>query len=40
VAHEEYKKMGIKFISNLCKKNHVIYDLKYLFAKNEVDLRL
>ena len=40
VAHEEFKKMGIKTISNLCKKNHVIYDLKYLFSKGEVDLRL
>ena len=40
VAHEEFKKMGIKTISSLCKKNHVIYDLKYLFSKGEVDLRL
>ena len=40
VAHEEFKKMGIKTIINLCKKNHVIYDLKYLFSKGEVDLRL
>jgi UDP-N-acetyl-D-galactosamine dehydrogenase len=40
VAHEEFKKMGIKAISNLCKKNHVIYDLKYLFSKDQVDLRL
>ena len=40
VAHEEFKKMGIKAISNLCKKNHVIYDLKYLFSKNQTNLRL
>ena len=40
VAHEKFKSMGVKFISNLCKKNHVIYDLKYLFSKDEVDLRL
>ena len=40
VAHEKFKKMGIKAISNLCKKNHVIYDLKYLFNKNQTSLRL
>jgi len=40
VAHEKFKKMGIKAISNLCKKNYVIYDLKYLFDKNQTSLRL
>ena len=40
VAHKEFKKMGIKAILNLCKKNHVIYDLKHLFSKNLTTLRL
>jgi UDP-N-acetyl-D-galactosamine dehydrogenase len=40
VAHEKFKKMGIKAISNLCKKNNVIYDLKYLFDKDQTSLRL
>ena len=40
VAHEKFKSMGVKFISSLCKKDHVIYDLKYLFSKDQVDLRL
>lgn len=40
VAHKKFKKMGIKKISQLCKKNRIIYDLKYLFKKNQVDLRL
>ena len=40
VAHEIFKTMGIKAIQGLCKKNHVIYDLKYLFSKEDVDLRL
>ena len=40
VKHEKFKTMGIEVISNLCKKNHVIYDLKYLFSKDQVDLRL
>ena len=40
VAHEIFKAMGIKGIKDLCKNNHVIYDLKYLFSKEEVDLRL
>ena len=40
VAHKEFKDMGIKIISQLCKKNRIIYDLKYLFDKDQVDLRL
>ena len=33
VAHKKFKKIGIKNISKLCKENHVIYDLKFLFKK-------
>ena len=40
VAHEKFKKMGINAISSLCKKKNVIYDLKYLFNKNQSSLRL
>ena len=40
VAHEKFKEIGVSEIINLCKKNYVIYDLKYLFSENEVDLRL
>mgnify|MGYP000854009756 CR=1 FL=1 len=40
VAHKIFKDMGIKVISNLSKKDGIIYDLKYLFSKNKVDLRL
>ncbi len=40
VAHKKFKSMGIKSISNFCKKNHVIYDLKFVFSKDKVDLRL
>ncbi len=40
VAHNEFKNMGSKFISTLGKKPHVIYDLKYLFSKEETNLRL
>jgi len=40
VAHNEFKNMGIKAILKLCKKDRIIYDLKYLFFKDQVDLRL
>ena len=40
IAHKKFKNMGIKVISSLCKKNHVIYDLKFLFPKNQTSLRL
>jgi len=40
VAHKKFKNMGIKKILELCKKNRIIYDLKHLFVKDQVDLRL
>jgi UDP-N-acetyl-D-galactosamine dehydrogenase len=40
VAHNEYKKIGLTNIKNLCKKNSVIFDLKNLFNSNKVDLKL
>jgi len=40
VAHDEFKELGIKNIRKLGKENHVLYDLKYLFSKESVDMRL
>ena len=40
VGHNEFKEMGYKKINNLGKKKKVIYDLKCLFSKDQVDLRL
>ena len=40
VAHNEFKKIGLAGIKNLCKKNHVIFDLKDLFNSDQVDLKL
>ncbi|KAB7699759.1 Vi polysaccharide biosynthesis UDP-N-acetylglucosamine C-6 dehydrogenase TviB [Plesiomonas shigelloides] len=40
VAHNEFRKMGVDKIRALCKKEHVLYDLKYVFDKESVDMRL
>ncbi len=40
VAHEKFKEIGENEILKLCKSNHVIYDLKYLFSKENFVLRL
>ena len=40
VAHDKFKVLGAKYISNLCKKNHILYDLKNLFPKVQDSLRL
>ena len=40
VAHNKFKNMGINAILNLCKKNHIIYDLKNLFNSKKINLRL
>ena len=40
VAHDEFKDMGIEAIRKLGRSNHVLYDLKCVLAKDDVDLRL
>lgn len=40
VAHQEFTQMGIDNIRALGKDNHVLYDLKYVFAKDKTDIRL
>jgi UDP-N-acetyl-D-galactosamine dehydrogenase len=40
VAHDEFKQLGAQRIRKLGKKNHVLYDLKYILPKNEIDIRL
>ena len=40
VAHREFKEMGSAAIRRLCRRNHVLYDIKYAFPAGEVDGRL
>jgi UDP-N-acetyl-D-glucosamine/UDP-N-acetyl-D-galactosamine dehydrogenase len=40
VSHDEFKDMGIRNVRALAKKNHVLYDVKYLFAADQSDGRL
>lgn len=40
VGHDEFKQMGAEAIRKLGKTYHVLYDLKYVLAKNDVDMRL
>jgi len=40
VAHSEFVDMGVAHIRSLGKHNHVLYDLKYVFAKEDTDIRL
>jgi len=40
VAHNEFKEMGINSVRNLGKSEHVLYDLKHVFTKDDVDIRL
>ncbi len=40
VAHSEFTDMGVSNIRELGKEKHVLYDLKYVFAKEETDIRL
>jgi len=40
VGHRQFKEMGIEKIRTLTKTHSVIFDVKYLFGKDEVDGRL
>ena len=40
VAHKEFRALGVRGVRRLCKKNHVIYDIKHVFPAAEVDGRL
>jgi UDP-N-acetyl-D-glucosamine/UDP-N-acetyl-D-galactosamine dehydrogenase len=40
VGHNKFRSRGFSYIKNLCKKNHVIFDLKNLFNSKQIDLKL
>jgi UDP-N-acetyl-D-glucosamine/UDP-N-acetyl-D-galactosamine dehydrogenase len=40
VSHNEFIEMGTSKLRSLGKKNHVLYDIKYIFPRDEVDERL
>jgi UDP-N-acetyl-D-galactosamine dehydrogenase len=40
VGHEKFKEMGFSGLNKFLKPNHVVYDLKHLFEKNDSIIRL
>ena len=40
VAHDEFKQLGIEGLRSLANGRAVIYDIKGMFGKDEVDGRL
>ncbi|WP_296243960.1 UDP binding domain-containing protein, partial [Psychrobacter sp. UBA6766] len=40
VAHSEFVDMGAEHIRNFGKAEHVLYDLKYVFTREDTDIRL
>ena len=40
VAHRQFKELGARGVRRLCKKNHVLYDIKHVFPAAVVDGRL
>jgi UDP-N-acetyl-D-galactosamine dehydrogenase len=40
VAHDEIKKINLNYINKLCKSNFIIYDLKNILKKSDINLRL
>ena len=40
VGHNQFKELGAEAIRKMGKSTHVLYDLKYVFDKDDVDMRL
>jgi UDP-N-acetyl-D-glucosamine/UDP-N-acetyl-D-galactosamine dehydrogenase len=40
VAHREFRDMGAEGVRRLCRKTHVLYDIKHVFRAADVDGRL
>jgi UDP-N-acetyl-D-galactosamine dehydrogenase len=40
VAHRQFRELGARGVRRLCRKNHVLYDIKHVFAADAVDGRL
>jgi UDP-N-acetyl-D-galactosamine dehydrogenase len=40
VAHREFREMGAAGVRRLCRKTHVLYDIKHIFRAADVDGRL
>jgi len=40
VGHKQFRDKGIGSVRKACKKKHVVYDIKYVFAADQVDGRL
>jgi UDP-N-acetyl-D-galactosamine dehydrogenase len=40
VGHKVFREMGAAAVRSLCKRNHVLYDIKYAFPADQVDGRL
>ena len=40
VAHNEFRELGVEYFHRLCRRNHVLYDIKHVFPAANVDGRL
>jgi UDP-N-acetyl-D-galactosamine dehydrogenase len=40
VAHRQFRELGARGVRRLCKKNHVVYDIKHVFPAAATDGRL
>ena len=40
VAHDNFYKLGVKAIREFGNNGAIIYDLKYIFPRDECDLRM
>ena len=40
VAHRQFKELGAKGVRRLCRRKHVVYDVKHVFPAAAVDARL
>ena len=40
VAHRQFRELGARWVRRLCRRKHVVYDIKHVFPADAVDGRL
>ena len=40
VGHRQFRELGISAVRRFARRNHVLYDIKYVFERHQTDGRL
>jgi UDP-N-acetyl-D-galactosamine dehydrogenase len=40
VGHRQFRELGVAAVRRFARRNHVLYDIKYVFERHQTDGRL